>query len=183
MRYKPHQISGVEEVRPFYTVLHSKIQVVADRGRRRPNPNKAPVTAPIMSTLPRQVKAISTKCSPEKIRERYIETCKHRAKLWKNRAPIFILPQIKLSQLENRAKNNKNDVVRAEKKIEEMKSWPADACSGLWQDADGRPLMAVFADLIIPKVRIFVFTTHLPTKCLVLWGTSPWKERDSGKAI
>lgn len=64
--------------------------------------------------------------------------------------PIFKIQDVKLSVLKTRGKNVTADIQEADKKIEAMKNWPADACSGRFLDEDGFPLACVFAHNFLP---------------------------------
>jgi hypothetical protein len=59
---------------------------------------------------------------------------------------------VRLSELAKRPKNKHID--EAYKKMEEMKDWPADACSGLWYDQDNKLLVAYIANHISVSILI-----------------------------
>jgi hypothetical protein len=60
------------------------------------------------------------------------------------------MPDADLAKMETQPKNRPEDVARAKKKMEDMESQHADACSGRWYDPSGRLMVAVFADHIVP---------------------------------
>lgn len=67
---------------------------------------------------------------------------------WSQNVPII---QIDVSQavLAARPKNTPTECAAAEKKVHTMHDMRTDACSGLYIDRDGVPLLAVFADEIV----------------------------------
>lgn len=64
---------------------------------------------------------------------------------WEKNAPIFTIPGVSLATLKSRPKPCKNDREAAAQKMETMANWPSDPFSGIFQDKDGRRLVAVFA--------------------------------------
>jgi hypothetical protein len=109
-----------------------------------------------MSKLPLQMKKKKRKRSAVVTKNDWRGQCAYRAKLWFNSAPRYRLP-VRLSELAKRPKNKHVD--KAYEKMEEMKDWPADACSGLWYDEDDK-LVAYIANHIVP-VSIFSNLVHI----------------------
>jgi hypothetical protein len=83
-----------------------------------------------------------------------LKDAKRNAQLWEQGSPTFRVKGVRLEELKQRVKNNESTVLALNKIIEEMKRAPADACSGKWQDEEGNPLLAVFANRIPPKGRL-----------------------------
>jgi hypothetical protein len=116
--------------------------------RPTPYPSRRPSPRPTLETLPAQAGIVNRKRSEAVTRERWVECCKRRAKLWSESTPDFVLPSVSLAALESWRKNSNKDIAKAERQIRSMQDWPADACSGRWWDKGGNLLVAVFADQI-----------------------------------
>ena len=80
----------------------------------------------------------SAKSSPAQERAKAVSRARQLAILWKETVPSFRVQDIFLSKLNKRTKNNKKDITLLDKVIEHMKDTPADACSGIWQDKEGK---------------------------------------------
>lgn len=122
----------------------------------RPERDGAPVPAPTMSKLPLQTKKKNRKRSAAVTKNNWRDQCAHRANLWFSSMPRYRLP-VRLSELAKQPKNKHVD--EAYEKMEEMKDWPADACSGLWYDEDDKLLVAYIANHIVP-VGFFSNSVH-----------------------
>jgi hypothetical protein len=116
-----------------------------------PAPRKAPVPKPNVSELPaKKLKANRTRRSERGMRERWAEASLHRAKQWLANVPSFTLANTNLADMEKQPKNRPKDIEIEMKKMDEMASQKADACSGRWFDQSGRLMVAVYADHIVP---------------------------------
>jgi hypothetical protein len=82
------------------------------------------------------------------IRNRWVNDCQDRANTWLKLTPSFVLPNVKLEQLEMQPCNRPEDVALAKETMKAMESQEADTCSGRWYDQSGRLMVAVFTDHI-----------------------------------
>jgi hypothetical protein len=126
-----------------------------------PIPRDAPVPTPSLSVLPSMVQTVKQRRSPEAEEQRWVETCHHRANLWLQKAPEFVLPNVNLEDLEKAPKNSTKEISKVEAKMKKMKAWPTDASSGRFYDDQGTLMLAVFADQILSVTTFFCFSLCL----------------------
>lgn len=111
----------------------------------RPLPYHVPVQAPAITRLPTKSTSVTQRRSNHSHLSRFTRACKTRAQLWLATAPSFTLPTVDLNQLRSRPKNTKDHIEKAQNCMKEMRTWPADACSGRWYDKNGQLVVAGFA--------------------------------------
>jgi hypothetical protein len=80
--------------------------------------------------LPSKAVPVTQRRSNQSHLERFTRACE-------NRAQSFVLPTVNLVQLKARLINTIEEIETANNRMEEMRSWTADACSGRWYDKTG----------------------------------------------
>ncbi|KAG2031210.1 hypothetical protein BDR03DRAFT_986545 [Suillus americanus] len=81
-------------------------------------------------------------CKQMKRVARYIN---HDIRLWRQNAPVYCMKGVNLASLQRRPKNGDKEKFEAQAVINEMQCWESDGTSALFEDEDGKPLVAYFA--------------------------------------
>lgn len=76
----------------------------------------------------------------------------HRAVSWGENIPTIQL-DVCAAELAMRPKNTAAELATANAKMEQMRNLPADACSAMYVDKNGVPLVAVWADHIVDSTH------------------------------
>jgi hypothetical protein len=121
----------------------------------KPLPRHALVPEPTANQLPAWNSPISTIHSLAARWKSWFRTSDHIASKWAAQAPTFHL-DVDFNELASAPKNTPAALKKAQDKIDGMKDWLADACSGRWVDRNGKLLVAYFADHFVSHTAYII---------------------------
>ncbi|KAG0693692.1 hypothetical protein DFH29DRAFT_1007023 [Suillus ampliporus] len=93
------------------------------------------------------------KSCKSKLNKRLIDNVNHDLEHWVDKAPVYRLVGVSLEELRTRTKNAPKDKARAQKIMEEMKTWESDGASGIFEDELGNTLVAYFGRRVDAEVE------------------------------